>query len=225
MRTGRRWVILVKLPLGLGLGSRANSLVADCPTRVTLPSKRRPGRASTVIITLFPGRKKRMSVSLTFASTRTRSGSCTISRRWPGVTYSPLSTNTRSTTPSNGMAMVRSSRSSSAWAFCARSRCSSGPSSASWVRSTVSSPRAASASARAARAFSRSAWALNVCCFAVSSAARVWSRRARLMAPLGASFSARSFSCLARSSCAAAAANLASAALTAACLAVMRLCV
>ena len=41
--TGTRWVILVKLPDGLGVGSSAKRAVVALPMRVTLPAKVTPG--------------------------------------------------------------------------------------------------------------------------------------------------------------------------------------
>src|SRR6266545_2445840 len=41
--TGMRWVILVKLPDGLGVGSRAKRAVVALPMRATLPTKRSLG--------------------------------------------------------------------------------------------------------------------------------------------------------------------------------------
>ncbi|MNC99375.1 hypothetical protein D3C83_176480 [compost metagenome] len=41
--TGTRWVILVKLPDGLGVGSSAKRAVVALPMRATLPTKRSLG--------------------------------------------------------------------------------------------------------------------------------------------------------------------------------------
>ena len=41
--TGTRWVILVKLPDGLGVGSSAKRAVVALPMRVTLPVNFTPG--------------------------------------------------------------------------------------------------------------------------------------------------------------------------------------
>ena len=51
IRTGRRCVIFVKLPLGFGDGNRVNSLVVAFPTFIISPEKVISGYASTFIST------------------------------------------------------------------------------------------------------------------------------------------------------------------------------
>src|SRR5262245_6195656 len=68
MRTGSRCTILVKLPVALSGGSSENTAPEAGDRLATLPSMTCSGRASTLIDTVWPGRRRASCVSLKLAS-------------------------------------------------------------------------------------------------------------------------------------------------------------
>src|SRR5262249_18349046 len=69
IRTGRRCTILVKLPVALSGGSSENTAPEAGDRLATVPGIVCPGRASTLIETVWPGCSRASCVSLKFAST------------------------------------------------------------------------------------------------------------------------------------------------------------
>src|SRR5690606_14228949 len=69
MRTGTRWVILVKLPVAFSTGIRANSEPVAGAKLSMRPLRRRSGKASARISTSWPSRSRSTWVSLKFATT------------------------------------------------------------------------------------------------------------------------------------------------------------
>ena len=68
MRTGRRCTILVKLPVALSGGSSENTEPEAGAKLATRPSSVRPGKASTAMLTGWPGCSWASCVSLKLAS-------------------------------------------------------------------------------------------------------------------------------------------------------------
>src|SRR5699024_9684488 len=99
---GNRWVTLMKFPVALSGGIRANlapvAPLKDC----TLPFNVKLGKASTLILTACPISMSFSLVSLKLAVTQRLSASTTAQSDCPAITYCPGSTDRLVTMPLQG---------------------------------------------------------------------------------------------------------------------------